>query len=528
MRGTPAVLGGVALTSALFFATAALADVPSAPTARVGQTALVGDRGSRQTSVAVFRGVPYAAPPIGRLRWAAPEPAAWRSGRRDATRFAAGCFQDDYNTVWYRRVGRAFGADPDVFQDPPFSEDCLYLNVWTPALATRDPRPVLVWIHGGSNKSGWSFEPNYDGENLAATGDVVVVSVAYRLGILGFFSHPSLHGSAAPANFGLLDQIAALRWVREHIRAFGGDPTRVTVAGESAGGADIGYLIASPLARGLFRRAIIQSGGYRLVNTADVTDAERTGALLGLSLPGTPGVAAMRRLPAATIWQAAKTALPGLEYGPVVDGRSLHEPLASAYATRGIGVDLLIGSNENEFYMYASASGTVADLVAEVPAPARDDLGPLLAGQPTPQHAEDRLHTLVRMRCPSYAMADRARDTGHPAWVYRFARVRPGPGGAALLAYHGAEIPYVFNTHDGWLAKDSADGELTRLMQGYWSRFVHSGDPNGAGAPRWSAWSDPDPSTLRLDATPLDEPAPDAGLCRRLAPILYPPRPVAS
>ena len=516
------------LLGAQLYGTVAAAGTAQGPTARVDAGVLQGSAGLRHTGVASFKGIPYAAPPLGALRWAAPRPATPTKGVRDATRFAPGCFQDDYNTVWYRQVGRAFAADPDRFQDPPFSEDCLYLNVWTPSLAATEPQPVLVWIHGGSNKAGWSFEPNYDGENLAANGNVVVVTIAYRLGVFGFFSHPSLRGSPAPANFGLLDQIAALHWVRQHIRAFGGDPTRVTVAGESAGAADIGYLLASPLARGLFARAISQSGGYRLGSIAALGETEQAGVTLSHALPGQPGVADMRRLPAATIWRTAKAALPKLEYGPVVDGRSVREPLAAAYATHGIGVDLLIGSNENEFYMYASDALTAQELLAKVPVAARSELGALAAAQPTARHAQDRVDTLVRMGCPPYVMAEQARATGHGAWVYRFARVRPGAGGEALLAYHGAEIPYVFDTHDGWFTNDSAEPELTRLMQGYWARFVRTGDPNGGDAPAWPRWSGSDPVLIRLDATTRAEPAPDADLCRRLAPILYPPRPVAS
>ncbi len=517
-----------ALAGTLLIGATAAADAGVPPTARIGASLLTGSAGRHHPAIAVFRGVPYAKPPLGPLRWAAPQPAIWREAHRDATRFAPGCFQDDYNTVWYRQVGRAFGADPDLFQDPPFSEDCLYLNVWTPALGKPETRPVIVWIHGGSNKAGWSFEPNYDGENLAAAGDVVVVTIAYRLGVFGFFSHPSLRGSAAPANFGLLDQIAALRWVRGHIRAFGGDPARVTVAGESAGAADIGYLLASPLARSLYTRAISQSGGYRLASTATIADAAQAGTALGHALPGEPGVAGMRRLPAATVWQAAKAALPAFEYGPVVDGQSIREPLAAAFATHGIGADLLIGSNENEFYMYASDARTPQALLAGLPAAARGDLAALAASQPDSRHAQDRIDTFVRMGCPAYVMAEQAQATGHGAWVYRFARVRPGAGGAALLAYHGAEIPYVFDSHDGWFAHDSVEPELTRLVQGYWARFAHTGDPNGGGAPAWPRWSAADPAVIRLDAAVRGEPAPDAELCRRLGPILYPVPPVAS
>src|SRR5208283_4118744 len=226
-------------------------------TVQANHETLLGARGERFAQVASFKGIPFAAAPVGELRWQAPRPHAPRAGTQHATEFAAACFQDSYNTDWYRDLAQNFGVDAAAFADPTVSEDCLYLNVWTPALGARARLPVMVWIHGGANKSGWSFEPNYLGEALAARGDVVVVTIAYRLGIFGFFGHPQLRGSAAPSNFGLLDQIAALHWVKDNIRAFGGDAGNVTVFGESAGGADIGYLAASPLARGLMRRALV-------------------------------------------------------------------------------------------------------------------------------------------------------------------------------------------------------------------------------------------------------------------------------
>jgi para-nitrobenzyl esterase len=487
-----------------------------------GET-LQGLRGAIHPEVAVFKGVPFAAPPVGALRWAAPQPYKPRAGKRAAREFSAGCYQDDYNTQWYRRVGRAFGAEPGTFSDPPFSEDCLYLNVWTPALDPRAALPVIVWIHGGSNKSGWSFEPNYHGENLAALGRVVVVSIAYRVGVFGYFGHPDLRGSAAAANFGLLDQIAALRWVRAHIRRFGGDARNVTVAGESAGAADIGYLMSAPPARGLFRRAISESGGYQMLDDKPLAGAEQVGLALSAALPGRPGVAALRQLGSAEIYAAASRALPDQDYGPVADGVSLREAPARAYRRDGLPADLLAGTNQDEWYMYVNDDPAgLAAALRELPAPARELLAARAAQEPNIRRAHDAARTLVRMHCPVYAMAAAAQAGGHRAWVYRFTRMRPGPGGQELRAYHGAEIPYVFATHDRWLSGDEADQRLTAALLAYWSNFARSGDPNGAGLEPWPAYQPAAAQVQELGARIGRLRAPDHALCERLAVLLYP------
>lgn len=493
------------------------------PTVAANGELLVGTRGKQHARVAIFKGIPYAAPPVGALRWRAPEPHAPRTGPQRATAFAAACFQDSYNTDWYRKVGAAFGAQAGEFRDPPFSEDCLYLNVWTPALDRRAALPVVVWIHGGSNKAGWSFEPNYDGEQLAARGHVVVVSVAYRLGVFGFIGHPELTGSAAPANFGLLDQIAALRWVHEEIRAFGGDPDDVTIAGESAGGAAVGYLAASPLATGLFRRLVSESGGFQMMEDLTLADAERVGLAVAAALPGNPDLGALRQRPSAEVFAAAQRALPGHYYSAVVDGISLDQPPAAFYRRRGLPFDLLIGSNENEWYMSVDDDPQKLAKTLDGLAPgAREILAARAAQEPDVRHGHDRVVSLSAFACPAYAMAAAAVASGHRAWVYRFSRVRPGPGGAALLAYHAAEIPYVFDTHDAWFSRDRADSQLTDAMLAYWSNFARVGDPNGIGVEAWPAFDDVDARVQELGARIGPLPAPDKALCDRLAPRLYP------
>ena len=499
------------------------APAPAAPPlVAAGGEWLAGSYGEQGNDVRVYKGVPYAMPPTGARRWAAPVPHAPRPGRQDATRYAAGCYQNSYNNDWYRRVGDAFGADPAGFRDPPFSEDCLYLNVWAPAAAAGERLPVIVWIHGGANFGGWSFESNYRGETLARRGRVVVVSIAYRLGIFGFFSHPELRAAAAPANFALLDQIAALRWVRDYISAFGGDPGNVTVAGESAGGADIGYLLASPAAGDLFRRAISQSGGYLMRDAAGLTEAESTGAAVARAA-GSHTLAELRAQPAAVVFAAAQRALPDHDYHPVIDGHVLVEAPARAFRQHGIRHDLLVGSNDHEYYMYSDEDPlALARSLAALPPAARAPLAELAVAEPSVRHGLDRINAFADMACPTYLMAASVTGPGARAWVYRFARVRPGAGGQALLAYHGAEIPYVFDTHDPWLSGDAADAALSTAMIGYWTRFARSGDPNASGAAVWPAWTDAQPQLMRLDAHSAPIEPPLYGLCLRLAGDLYP------
>lgn len=492
------------------------------PEVRLGEQVLVGRHGAAEREVAAFYGIAYAAPPVGALRWQAPAAPPARAGRHEAAAFAPGCYQDSYNTDWYRKVGAAFGADPALFQDPPFSEDCLYLNVWTPRPDASARLPVMVWIHGGANRAGWSFEPNYLGERLAGRGKVVVVSIAYRVGVFGFFGHPQLRGAAHGTNFGLLDQIAALRWVQRHIGAFGGDAGNVTLFGESAGAANIGYLMTSPLARDLFHRAISQSGGYQLLERRTPEDLERLGQALSAALPGGPDLAALRQLGSAAILAAAKSVLKDHDWGPAVDGEVVPALPAVAGLARGTPVDLLTGTNQDEWYMYVddSPEALVAGLEAFPPA-ARPALAALAAAAPGVRRGHDRAVTFANMVCPGYLMAAAIRRAGGKAWVYRLTRVRPGPGGAGLGAYHGAEIPYVFDTHDAWLATDAVDRRLTETIQSYWTNFARSGDPNGPGVPEWPAYAKSDARVMELGERTGPLPAPDHAPCLQLAGALY-------
>lgn len=467
-----------------------------APAIAAGGEKLLGVWIDAESGLAVFRGVPYAAAPVGPLRWRPPERHSPRTGPQDATRFGPACPQLQSNPDWYRMVAVGFGASPDLVPDlDAISEDCLYLNVWSQNLAGPTPQAVMVWIHGGGNTDGFAHEPNYLGHNLARRG-VVVVSIQYRLGALGFTAHPALSSESArgvSGNYGILDQIAALQWVRQNIAAFGGDPERVTLFGESAGAADIGTLIASPLARGLFERAIMQSGGYQLNLAYTLDEEERRGVELGDAL-GVEELAdplvEMRELPWQEIVQGAQRALPEHDYDAVVDGWLLPRPAAAIFASNEqLVVDVMIGTNANEWLMYLPDPATEEQLRAEIErrvlaedrAEARAILD--LAAPSNVRARLDLLVSSIEFHCPSLAIASSMRELTDRVYVYRFSRARPG--GPKLLAYHGAEIPYVFDTADAWLPDEPVDRLLTETMLGYWTQFAKRGDPNAAGLPKW-------------------------------------------
>jgi para-nitrobenzyl esterase len=522
-RGVGALAAGLALVGAACSQVA----VPDAPRALAAGEILIGERLDAESGLAVFRGIPYAAAPVGALRWRPPAPHVPREGPQDATHFGPACPQLQSNAQWYRRVAEGFGASPEVVPDlERIGEDCLTLNVWTQAQGGGELAPVMVWIHGGGNEDGYAHEPNYLGHQLARRG-VVVVSIQYRLGALGFLAHPALSAESEPAvsgNQGLLDQIAALRWVAQHIEAFGGDPTRVTAFGESAGAADIGTLIASPLAAGLFQRAILQSGGYQLNRAQTFRDEEEIGVRLAaaLGVGGSPDpLQAMRERPWLEIVQTAKQTLSDHDWNAVVDGWLLPMPAAAIFrAVEQREVDLLIGSNADEWLMYLPDPATETDLEAALDSHVRtqDHLeARSVLEKSTPAALEARLDRLVssaEFHCPSLAIARAMRERSDRVFVYRFSRVRPK--GAKLRAYHGAEIPYVFATADMWLPGDATDRRLSDLVLAYWLQFAKTGDPNREGLPAWPAF-DPEAEDHQVLG---DEVRAARGLDRELCRIL--------
>jgi para-nitrobenzyl esterase len=485
----------------------------SPPEVRFGGWRVIGERDATQPQVAVFRGIPFAKPPLHERRFRAAEPVPTpESGVFRATHFAPACPQDAGNVEWYRSVARGVGADPSaVLALPPVDEDCLYLNLWTPAAGRADAAlPVLVWIHGGGNVNGWSFEPNYLGHNLAAEG-LVVVSIAYRLGALGFAAHPFLSAESARGAsgfYGMSDILTALEWIQQHIGAFGGDPENVTLAGESAGGGDIAALLRMRAADGLYRRAIVQSGALGPEDTHSLDDALRAGERLFAAL-GVRDAADLRRRPFG--------AFVGLDWhgyypGVVRDGLLFAQP-----AELREGIDLLIGSNAQEWLMYLPSNGaaalqkSLADYANGREAQAREILAQL---DPDARRQADRLFGGAEFLCPSARLAAEVRGRGGRSFVYHFTRVRPGP--VTIGAYHGAEIPYVFDTADAWLPSDATDQALTHAMRSYWASFARSGVPAGPGLPAWPAYDAKTRRYLELGDRVAPASQLEAGLCRFL------------
>lgn len=455
------------------------------PVARVAEGKLRGEI-LRGTDVRRFAGLPYAQPPVGALRWHAPiPPRAWR-GTRDATGFGARCEQP------------SLFADM-VFRSPGAAEDCLFLNVWAPPPAATK-RPVLVYLHGGGFVAGSGDEPRYDGASLAMRG-IVVVTINYRLGTLGFLAHPDLTAEGgASGNYGLLDQVAALAWVRRNIAAFGGDPAQVTVAGESAGSMSVNALMASPLARGLFARAIGESGAMM---TPTITLPSRaTAETDGATLAGTARLPALRALTAAQVM--ALGAGTDRHPGPIVDGRFLTEDVAATFAAgRQASVPLLVGSNSQEGSwqgLLRDAAPTMAGYRAALQtrfaqsAPAVEGLYPA-ASDAAVVDAATALVSDLFIGQSTWSWFDRHRQSGAPTYYYLYAHPRPRAlaereAAPATGAVHSAEIQYALgNLHTetsyryAWTPDDD---RVSSVMQGYFANFILTGDPNGAGLPRWA------------------------------------------
>tara|TARA_R110000787_G_scaffold20065_4_gene59640 strand:- start:57056 stop:58612 length:1557 start_codon:yes stop_codon:yes gene_type:complete len=451
----------------------------AAPSLVAGGETLVGV--TLESGVKAYLGVPYAAAPIGELRWRPAAPHVARQGPVDASHYGAACPQSQGNPAWYRMVAEGFGHDPvDIPDLTNMDENCLYLNVWEPKRTGIGNLPVMIWVHGGSNVNGWAYEPNYVGAALAEQG-VVVVSINYRMGALGFLPIPSDETSdIPPGNYGLSDIIAAIKWVRENAEAFGADPENITLFGESAGAANIYALLKSPQADGLFQRAILESGALGPSDMPTFDFAE-THAKEMFAKAGINDIAAARALPWQDLVDLYKRTGVDYYHGPVLDGYwvSATEPLHD-------DVDVIAGSNLNEMLMYLGGSDEemLAEGLTDYPVEARASLLklPLFENRSALEIA-DILSTASEFHCPSRQIADIAASQNQVAYLYRFTRKRVGAD--AYGVYHGAEIPYVFNTHDDWLPTNSDDRELTATITAYWTNFARTGDPNGPGLPEW-------------------------------------------
>jgi len=451
--------------------------------------------GMHENGIRVFKGIPYAAPPVGALRWRPPEDAASWSGVRDAGNFSRACPQPG-------------GTDPEKF-----SEDCLYLNIWTPAKKFGVGLPVMVWIHGGGFTYGSASLPEYDGRHLAQK-DVVVVTLNYRLGPLGFLVHPSLAGESpynVSGNYGLLDQIAALKWVQKNIASFGGNKSNVTIFGQSAGSRSVGLLMISPQAAGLFHRAIAQSGGPIIgseylspIFNGDVSTAAGIGLRLAerLGCDKSADVAAeMRARSAQDILQAAdpKTDIfddTGLFFAPVFDGRVLPANPVSAYENgRQHDVPIMTGFVLNEGTVYLPRTSGVSYEAYRLFLKSRfgdasDRAFELFPADPAgdASWAVDKLLTVAANAEPARFVAQSMSKKKSGAYLYRFTR-RPDTSKAGKLGvHHGVDLAYVFGNMPPDEGYVDADKKLSEKMMKYWVNFAITGNPNGKGLTRWPVY----------------------------------------
>ncbi len=443
--------------------------------------------------VLAFKGIPYAAPPIGRLRWSAPQPVSRWDGIVDATHYGHRCLS-------------ALEIERDV--GPARSEDCLTLNIWTGALTTDEKRPVMVWVHGGGFQFGSSANPTTDGTALADKG-VLVVTFNYRLGVLGYLAHPDLDKEGPSGDYGLQDQVAALHWVQDNIARFGGDPTNITIFGESAGAHAIGILMASPLSKGLFQKAIGESGAlWDGTNGAmeDFDEAHARGVRF-VQRVGARSIADLRAMPAEKLNAAAPwnfTMDPIVTaFSPNVDRYVVPEtPAARYHRGEQMHIPLLAGWNDVEQFPFRAfalphrTAGEFRDAASRMFG--KDRIPEFLSLYPASTDAEastsaDALTGDLVIAEQTWSWLDAQRRTGHaPVYGYKFAYTSP----YTPVASHITEIPFVFGTLTPQMVIGSkmpaaeADRALSDTMSSYWVNFARRGDPNGPGLPSWPAFND--------------------------------------
>ena len=508
-RGTPhspELVNDIYRVSAFWAAVIAIAVLSSSTT--YAQT-VVSTRdgklaGTTAAGVTSFKGIPFAAPPVGDLRWRPPQPPKPWSGVHQATAFPAACPQ---------KLVRSQLPWTEAFMNQvPMSEDCLYLNVWAPTTVSEKSArsakslPVYVFIHGGAFNQGSTSVAVYNGAPLAAKG-VIVVTIQYRLGVLGFLAHPALTAESpnyASGNYGLLDCLAALRWVHEDITAFGGDPSRVTVGGQSAGAAAVHDLLASPMTRGLVAGAIAESGSSITASVPPLRVAEQDGLKLA-TLAGAKDLAALRALPPDRLVAVAA----GMRLAPVIDGWSLPEDPTAALANgRTLDVPILTGMQADE----GSSSPTYAHVTA---ANLRSETSQHVGAQ------EQRFETLYPFSTDAEATQQSkasARDRGlasmelwasltaahnrSPVYTYYWAHVLPWPEHPEFGSFHSSELPYILGTLDVLPRPYTAeDRKLSAEAMNQWASFIRTGSPNGAGLPLWKPLQAHAPETMIIDTT---------------------------
>jgi para-nitrobenzyl esterase len=481
-------------------------------------------QGAVEDGLTVYRGIPFAAAPVGELRWRAPQPAVTWDGVKETIKFAPACVQ-----------GMMMGPGG---RGPAPSEDCLYLNIWSPAKSPRDRVPVFVWIYGGGFAMGATSDPTFGGEKLARKG-VVLVSIAYRVGQMGFLAHPELSAETknhVSGNYGLLDMIAGLQWIQKNIAAFGGDPNRVTIFGESAGGIAVSMLCASPQAKGLFHGAISESGGsfgpprpdtMPGENMKRLADAARSGEA-ALKAAGVTSIAEARKLSPDKLAggagqggreQSARGGNPpGLNYWPIIDGWAIPDDQYKLYeAKRYNDVPVLIGYNSDEGLSFSQAK-TPEDYIASV----KSRFGPFA----------DKL--IAAYPPGSVTVAKTSRDLmrdvafGWQTWIW--ARLQSKTGKSKVFYYyfdqhpdypvdspqagrgspHGQDVAYVFQHLNPNQQTAKSDEAISEAMAAYWTNFAKNGDPNGPSLAKWPAFSDATPVLMYFAQTPHTGPVPSA------------------
>jgi len=498
----------------LAIAIAALAAAPhldaaSNPIVRIESGRVQGVIQDGSPTLKIFRGIPFAAPPVGNLRWREPQPVKPWTGVRQATQFGPRCMQQPLFSDM-------------MFRSPTLGEDCLYLNIWTPVGRAAAKAPVLLYIYGGGFMAGDSSEKRYDGASLAARG-IVVVTTNYRLGVFGFFSHPEL-SAASPfltsGNYGLLDQVAALDWVRRNITAVGGDPAQITIGGESAGSLSVSALMVSPLSRQKFARAIGESGAMMQKWTPPaLADIERKGAAFANSI-GATSLAMLRALTADRLL-AAQGAAKDIPFDAIIDGHFLTEsPTQTFVSGHAAHVPLLVGSNSEEAAGSAvlgdGAAATVANYRAGLTRTLGDKADALFALYPAKTDAEvlpaaTALAGDDFLGLPTWKWFDLNRRSGAPTYYYLFTRVRPralaDPSGnpPSWGAVHSAEIEYALgnlgaNPRYAWTADDRT---VSDTMSAYFANFIRTGNPNGGRLPAWQKAS-LDPAKIQRQVIDLD------------------------
>jgi para-nitrobenzyl esterase len=485
-----------------------------APRAATESGALEGSPVGSSPNAAVFLGIPFAAPPTGDRRWRPPQPTQHWSDVRPVKQFAPSCPQLP-STWWPEMAGR------DRLET---SEDCLYLNVWTPNLNRARKIPVMVWIHGGGNVEGSSQIPPL-APALARKG-VVVVSAQYRLGVLGFLAHPALSAESpqhTSGNYGLLDQIAALDWVRRNIAAFGGDADQVTIFGESSGAEDVCHLLASPLAKGLFQRAILESGVCMDSLYSDFRQeqnyyrnhgpGERLGSRMATAfgITETPSaLASLRALPVERLLQWAHQA--DADFGVVVDGWSVPlQPVLTFARGKQARVPVLVGSNAQETAVFGKASPLATQdsrpkTMAQYRAWLKNEFREFAADveQVYPAQADQGVpHVFIRMQTDydfgfgAHRLAQAAASQSQPAYLYYFTYIGRGAF-AALGAFHSEELMFLGNTYWKSWTSNSADNHLAEIISDYWTQFAKTGNPNQANHPDWPAYAAENDRCLEL------------------------------